>query len=309
MAEILTLGEILVEVMAKKVGQTFKETGDLIGPFPSGAPAIFIDQVAKIGSEAGIISVIGDDDFGKINYEKLQADGVDTSKIRTTKERSTGVAFVTYKEDGDRDFIFHLDNSAAGLLSEEDIREEDFDGCKYFHIMGTALYNSSIIKAVDKAIDICKKKGIKISFDPNIRKEILKNDEIKKALERIYEACDIFMPSGDEINLFVDGEDEKSSVQAILDQGKEYVVIKKGSEGCSAYSKDLFIKCDPLNVVEVDPTGAGDCFGGTFISCINQGIEFRKAVAYANVAGALAVTKKGPMAGNSDLEKLKNYMI
>ncbi len=309
MAEILTLGEILVEIMAKKVGQTFKETGELVGPFPSGAPAIFIDQVAKIGSNAGIFAVIGDDDFGKINYEKLKSDGVDVSKIKTTKDASTGVAFVTYKENGDRDFIFHIDNAASGMLTEEDIKEEDFEGCKYFHIMGTALFNKNLIKAADKAVKICKSKGIKISFDPNIRKELLKNDTIRESLERIFDSCDIFMPSGSELSLFVDEEDEKKAVEAILNMGKDYVVIKKGNKGCSLYSKDLMYHFDPLNVVEVDPTGAGDCFGGTFISCLNQGMELRKAAAYANIAGALAVTQKGPMAGNSTLEKLDNYMI
>ena len=47
---ILTIGEILVEVMATTVGQGFREPVDLIGPFPSGAPAIFIDQAPAAAS-------------------------------------------------------------------------------------------------------------------------------------------------------------------------------------------------------------------------------------------------------------------
>jgi hypothetical protein len=46
---VVTLAEILVEVMATRRGQTFLEPGALIGPHPSGAPAIFIDQVARLG--------------------------------------------------------------------------------------------------------------------------------------------------------------------------------------------------------------------------------------------------------------------
>lgn len=309
MAEILTLGEILVEVMAKKINQKFSETGELVGPFPSGAPAIFIDQASKIGSNAGIFAVIGNDDFGKINYEKLKLDSVDTSNIKVIDEASTGVAFVTYKEDGSRDFIFHIHNSAAGLLTAEDINEDAFNDCKYFHIMGSALFNDNLRKAAEKAINICKKKNIKISFDPNIRKELLKNNEIKNSLNKMFEACDIFLPSSEELYLFVDIENESEAIKWILDQGKEYIVIKKGSKGCSAYSNNLVLHLEPLNVVEVDPTGAGDCFGGTFISCLNQGMSFRQSVSYANVAGALAVTKKGPMAGNSTLANLKGYII
>ena len=52
---ILTMGEILVEIMATERGQSFRRPGTLIGPYASGAPAIFIDQVAHIGSRCAMI--------------------------------------------------------------------------------------------------------------------------------------------------------------------------------------------------------------------------------------------------------------
>jgi 5,10-methenyltetrahydromethanopterin hydrogenase len=39
MARIMTIGEILVEIMATGRGQSFRAPGTLVGPFPSGAPA------------------------------------------------------------------------------------------------------------------------------------------------------------------------------------------------------------------------------------------------------------------------------
>ncbi|HMK96446.1 MAG TPA: hypothetical protein VK425_02805 [Acidimicrobiales bacterium] len=54
MTKVVTLGEILVEIMAKDRGQGFRQPVQLAGPFPSGAPAIFIDQVAKLGQPCGI---------------------------------------------------------------------------------------------------------------------------------------------------------------------------------------------------------------------------------------------------------------
>lgn len=49
MKMLVTAGEILVEIMATRVGQTFRKPGPLVGPFPSGAPAIFIDQAGRLG--------------------------------------------------------------------------------------------------------------------------------------------------------------------------------------------------------------------------------------------------------------------
>ena len=54
--------------------------------------------------------------------------------------------------------------------------------------------------------------------------------------------------------------------------------------------------------------GAGDCFGGTLISCLAQGIDLERTLTLANAAGALAVTKRGPMEGNTTLSELEPFV-
>ena len=308
MTEILTIGEILVEIMAKKKGQSFSEVGEFLGPFPSGAPAIFINQAAKTGSNAGIISTIGNDAFGTMNYEKLKEDGVNVSLIRKTDLLTTGVAFVTYDMGGDRDFIFHLHNSASSLIDEEQVVDDIFKKCTYFHIMGSSLFNENIRKAVLKAIDICKKNKIKISFDPNIRKELLNDLEMKKFLTYIMNNCDLFLPGKDELTHFTTETNTEAAIHELLEKGVEYIVVKNGRDGCSGYSKNEAFHLESYAVTEVDPTGAGDCFAGTFISCLNQGMTFKKGVEYANAAGAYSVTKNGPMGGNTTLSELRTFI-
>ncbi len=48
MAEIITMGELLVEIMRDQENAELYETGTFKGPFPSGAPAIFIDTAARL---------------------------------------------------------------------------------------------------------------------------------------------------------------------------------------------------------------------------------------------------------------------
>ena len=67
--KVLTIGEILVEIMAVSAGHGFREALDLVGPFPSGAPAIFIDHLARQGVRCAIIGCVGNDDFGRLNIE------------------------------------------------------------------------------------------------------------------------------------------------------------------------------------------------------------------------------------------------
>jgi sugar/nucleoside kinase (ribokinase family) len=308
MAEILIIGEILVEIMSKNVNQTFEETGEYTGPYPSGAPAIFIDQVAKTGSNCAIISKVGNDGFGRLNVERLKRDGVDVRHIGIDPEKTTGIAFVTYKENGDRDFIFTTKDSAAASLTREDVKDEMFEGCKFFHIMGCSVFNDEMIEIFKNAISIAKAHNVQISFDPNIRKEIMKEEKFKSFILFALESCDIFLPGENELKWITGIEDEEQAVRYVLNQNAQYVIVKRGSRGCRVYDRQDSYKVKPFLVTEVDPTGAGDCFAGTLISLLNQGKSIREIVQYANASGAYAVTKKGPMEGTSTLRELDDFI-
>lgn len=304
---ILTMGEILVEIMATERGQSFRKPGTLIGPYASGAPAIFIDQVAKIGSRGAMIGCVGDDDFGALNVERLRADGVDVSGISVIKTATTGSAFVTYREDGDRDFIYNIANSASGHLSVGNIREDLLRQCSHFHVMGSSLFSFRIIEAMKKVIETVKGHGGRVSFDPNIRKEMLRIPEMREALDFILDYTDVFLPSGHEVMLLASASTERGAIDELLKRGVREVVIKRGKDGCSYYDGTTELSLPALAVEEVDPTGAGDCFGGTYIACRAQGFGVEKALRYACAAGARAVTVRGPMEGTATLAELDDF--
>ena len=101
---VVTIGEILAEIMAVEPGYGFRAPLSLVGPFPSGAPAIFVDQMARFGHPCEIVGCVGNDDFGHLNLERLRADGVDLSAVFIREEAATGSAFVRYRPDGGRDY-------------------------------------------------------------------------------------------------------------------------------------------------------------------------------------------------------------
>ena len=113
MAEIVTMGELLCEIMRPAENVELYENGYFRGPFPSGAPGIFISTAARLGCSTCIIAGVGNDDFGKNILDRLKRDGVDVSRVLKSDKGSTGVAFVTYYSDGERKFIFHVDGTPA----------------------------------------------------------------------------------------------------------------------------------------------------------------------------------------------------
>jgi tagatose kinase len=305
---VMTMGEILVEIMATKRGQSFRQPGTLIGPYASGAPAIFIDQVAKAGASCAMIGCVGNDDFGMLNTERLRADGVDVAMIDVIDKETTGSAFVTYREDGERDFIFNIANSASARLSVDHVSEARLKDCAHFHVMGSSLFSPTIIAAVTKAVDIVKAQGGTISFDPNVRKEMLSRPEMREALGHLLDLADVFLPSGHEVTLLTRTTNEADAIDELFERGVREIVVKRGRDGCSHFDGANVIHLPAFPVEEIDPTGAGDCFGATYIACRMQGMDAPHALRYASASGARAVTVKGPMEGTSTLAQLDQFI-
>ncbi|MFX1418285.1 MAG: sugar kinase [Promethearchaeota archaeon] len=311
--DIISLGELLVEFMRVELDVPHGEIGrNYKGPFPSGAPAIFIDTVARMGKSfglsAGFIGVIGNDEFGDCIIEKLQKDNVDTSQIRVTNQLTTGIAFNQYNSDGSRKFIFA--QGAAGETSEKDIKEEYFKNIKNLHIMGSALSISKKSRdACFKALNLAKKSNpdVIISFDPNIRPEMLDLKQILKISMIVLESTDILLPSEEEAEILTGEKGFQKSCRKLLEMGPKIIALKEGREGCTIFTSDKpnGLKVEGFKVVEKDPTGAGDSFGGAFITGYLAGWKLKKIAKFANAVGALKVESIGPMSDNSFEDAMK----
>jgi len=295
---VIALGELLVEVMRKDVDQPLSRPGEFVGPFPSGAPAIFIDAVARLGMAAGFIGVVGRDDFGDCVVGRLRDDGVDTTYVRTAPGYTTGIAFVSYRGDGSRNFVFHLPQAAAALLCPDDVDAGYVEGADFVHVTGSALsIGESARRACYKAVEACKAAGGRVSFDPNIRPELLGVDKVREICQTVLERCDLLMPSGEEATMLTGDADEEAACRSLVARGISIVALKRGEKGSMVFTAGRVIDAPPLAVTEVDPTGAGDCYGGAFVVGLLEGWELPRVARFANVVGALAVTRKGPMEG------------
>ncbi|WP_277905335.1 carbohydrate kinase family protein [Pararhodospirillum photometricum] len=79
---------------------------------------------------------------------------------------------------------------------------------------------------------------------------------------------------------------------------------KKGAGGAWYFAPSQRFHHPAFAVQETDPTGAGDCFGATFVTAWLRGLPPEEALGLACAAGALAVTRKGPMEGTSSLGEI-----
>ena len=303
---ITTVGEILVEFVSHQRNCGLQKVGQYSGPYPSGAPAIFLDQAARMGARTEMIGGVGDYGFGRIVRARLERDGVGTSGITTTPGLSTGVAFVSYYDDGHRDFIFHLTNTAADHFG---LPDGILDPARtVLHVSAASLGNArmrdvimSLMRKVDEA-------GGKITCDPNARPELMRDPAVTAALGEVMERSYCLMPSTSDLAFLFPHLGEEAAIEALLSSKADIIALKRGAAGATVVGKGQRHDFPGHDVEEVDPTGAGDCFCGTFVSLLVQGATLRQAGHQANIAGAIAVTRRGPMEGNSSPAEIAEFV-
>ena len=309
----LAIGEILVEIVATTPGSGFRETQPLEGPFPSGAPAIFIDQCARIGGASALVGTVGDDDFGQLNTDRLKSDGVDISGIAIDPDLPTGSAFVRYRHDGARDYVFNLWTSAAGRIRRTDAVEAAIAGAGHLHVAGTLLAREDLSELIEYAATVIKGRGGSLSLDPNLRPELMAASGAGALFSRILRRCDLLLPSGDELQAVagiaggVAGEEQ--AISHLFEIGVPEIALKQGAGGATVFRPDHEPTRMPgFQVAEVDPTGAGDCFGGAYVACRRLGAGVGEALTYATAAGARNVTVRGPMQGTGTRAELDAFI-
>ncbi len=306
--DILTIGEALVEVMRTDIGQPLSRPGPFVGPYPSGAPFIFAAQAARLGMEAAAIGSVGDDAFGACLLAQLREDGMSTAGLRQLPDQSTGVAFVAYRASGAREYVFSL--GAGGHLTADMLKPALFAGLRCFHLMGSTLSMSeTVLQVCRQALAMALDAGALVSFDPNLRPELLPAEQARIAFARFIEAADILLPTADELLLLTGESDEMAALESLLSQKPgRIIVVTRGADGCTVYTADERLDVAGFPVHEVDPTGAGDCFDAGFLTGLLEAMALDDAARLANACGALAVKAKGPMAGAKSRREVERFL-
>ena len=309
MPQIISIGEALVEVMRAKADSPLDEPGLFEGPFASGAPAIFAVAAARLGLHTGFISCVGDDAFGRLLWQRLQAENVDARLLQNTPSHTTGIAFIAYTADGSREFVFHLRQSAAAVIVEEALDSAYFDGVAWLHISGSSLFLSEASRAAcARALELTRAAGGKLSLDPNLRPELMSLLRSRDLLAPYLETADLLLPTAEEARALTGTDDDSAAAAALLGDSDRIVVFKRGPGGATIFSRGGRLDVPGFPVTEVDPTGAGDCFNAAFVYGLHAGWPVSKTASFAAAAGALAVTRLGPMEGAPTVQQIQGML-
>ncbi len=307
---VTALGEILIDFTFAG----FSDRGErLFEQNPGGAPANVLAAVSKLGGKTAFIGKVGKDMHGEFLKNILKKHQIDTSSLIETDEAFTTLAFVNLDKNGERSFSFSRKPGADTLLRDEEISKEQIGNSHVFHFGSLSLTDEPARGATLKALQCAQESGVIVSYDPNYRPSLWKDeDTAKKGMRLPLGMVDIIKISDEEIALLTDCDNVNDAAYHLHKKGITCVIITMGEKGAfvSANGEKLF--CESFKTDVADTTGAGDCFMGAFLySLISGGKRLSELceenlkgyISFANAAASICVSRRGAINAMPSIEE------
>jgi len=239
---------------------------------------------------------------------------VDVSKVFLSPDKFTGIVYIALKEDGEREFCASRNDSADLYLNEEEIEPSWFKKDDILHFCSVSLVEAPVKYAHKKAIESVIKAGGKVSFDPNLRLMLWKRKEdLINTVFDFMKYPDYLKISDDEMKVIFNGKDFKKGIKKFFEIGErlKFIILSKGEKGSEVFFRDgnSFVQDAYISEV-VDSTGAGDCFIGSILFCLDllkrepHLEELKEIINFASAAASLKLTKKGAIEGLPDYKEV-----
>jgi len=308
MMDVISLGETMVLFNPHSTGK-MRYCQDFSTKV-AGAESNTLIGLSKLGYQTGWISRVGKDELGARILSTLRGEGVDVSFVIRDEDAPTGLFLKEKTNERHTKVFYYRKGSAASFMSIGDINEEYLASAKYLYITGiTPALSSSCYESVFHSIKIAKKHGLKVVFDPNLRKTLWGEHEARETLIDVAKEVDIILPGISE-GEFLFGEQTPEKICSQFHQlGVETVVVKLGEKGAyySSKGETSYIEGYPVHKV-VDPIGAGDGFAAGFLSGLLDHVPLQEAVKRGCAVGSIVVTVEGDIEGLPDKEELYHFM-
>ncbi|MDX1654395.1 MAG: PfkB family carbohydrate kinase, partial [Candidatus Competibacteraceae bacterium] len=162
MKKVICFGEALIDFVPTVNGLPLAEV-EQFRRAPGGAPANVAVAVAKLGGESHFAGKVGEDAFGEVLIKMFRDHRVQTDYLLTTHQAKTALAFVSLREDGERDFLFYREPSADMLFAVEEMQRDWFAGCGIFHFGSITLTYPVSEAATLQGVQLARQAGALVS--------------------------------------------------------------------------------------------------------------------------------------------------
>jgi len=238
---------------------------------PGGAPCNVAAAIAALGGSVEIAAKVGNDPFGDHLISVMKEFGVSTKWMLKDEECFTTMAFVSLMENGERDFVFN--RGADGHLTINDLATIDLEEFSTIHFgSATAFLHGPLQETYAYFLQEAVKKNIFISFDPNYRHLLFKNDK-QSFIEQSWnflQQSDFYKLSDEEALLLTGCDNLDDAVKVLSQKTSGVFAITLGEKGALLRLDDNIEIIPSVKANVIDTTGAGDAFVGAVLFQLNK---------------------------------------
>ena len=287
MKKIVVLGSANTDMViaGKRIpvpGETV--TGGTFMMNPGGKGANQAVAVARLSAKKGacaFIAKVGDDLFGRETVVRMRKDGID-AKLVVDRKNPSGTALILVDAKGQN--VISAALGANGTLSPKDVAKfrKDIENAA-----ALLMQLETPMETVVAAAKWAHAKGVPVILNPA---------PAAKLPRELYKCLDWITPNETEAEILTgvkvtDAKSAQKAVDVFLKRGVGHVVITMGSKGAYCGNCRKLYPCKKVKAV--DCVAAGDTFNGAFVVALAEGKRCKDAIAFAQKACAISVTRPG----------------
>ncbi len=289
--KVTVVGSLNIDLVCHAIRRPDKgETliGDAFDIFTGGKGFNQATAAARLGAEVTLVGSVGTDPFAEILLTAVENEHINSRFVTKRTDIGTGVATIVIEPDGDNSIIVVPRANMALTTADIDAAVDCIADADVL-----LLQLETPIAASEHAAATAKQHGTTVVLNPAPAQPLP---------DSLLGFVDILTPNQSETELLsgmkVSSHEAARCAAEVLrarmvDTANTAVVLTLGEQGALMLTATTSEHVSALPVEPVDTTGAGDAFCGALATALASGETLHSAVAFANAAGAAAVTVIG----------------
>jgi fructokinase len=231
---------------------------------PGGSPFNVALGLARLGQQAEYFSGLSSDLMGKRLAAFMEKEGIGAA-YAVRSSHPTALSIVALNADGSADYAFYGESPPYRAITEADLPALGPD-IRIIHMgsIATALepVGSALAALAERE---CGRRLI--AYDPNVRPSIEPDLDVwRRSFVRLTAAAHLTKVSAEDLALLYPGLTPEEVARAVLERGARLVVITRGSDGASSWTRTNQAASRARPVEVVDTVGAGDSYQSALLA-------------------------------------------
>ena len=268
---------------------------------PGGKGANQAVCAARLGADVTLVARIGEDVFGESSLANFRSVGIDTQFVTKDPSSPSGIALIMV--DGEAENAIVVAPGANLRLTPEDV-----DRAKDAIAEADAVVVQLEIPAetVAHTIQLAHSMGVRLVLNPAPIRPMSKDllGKVDVLVPNQHEAAELLGRAGEGHSI-----DAVGAARELLGYGASSVVVTLGSKGAYAASEQVNEFIEPMKVVPVDTTAAGDAFTASLACALAEGSGLLDAARFAARVAAIVVTRMGAQPSMPTREEVESHFL